>query len=206
MLLQDKHIHHNSNTHASCQGGGVFIDTGPIGLVTLRENLIEHNVAGEDAPLPSHGYGGGLNLTGDNILLEGNIIRNNMAVGFIWAGNQYWGGFGGAIYIHDNPTLINNVVAGNTILAPDATHFHAPGIYVNGGSPELIHNTLAGNHGGDGIGLYAVEDSTTRERSQVELFNLSIPLAVTGTLGALRWRSTMASALASLAISTASRA
>ncbi len=171
VTLRNNHIHHNGNTYSSCRGAGVHIDTGPNGLVTLAGNLIEDNFAGEDAVISSHGYGGGVYLTGDNILLDGNIIRNNTAFGFIHAGNQYWGGHGGGVYINDSPTLQNNIIAGNIVLAPEGTHFHGPGIYVNGGSPELIHNTLAQNHGGDGVGLYVIQDSSTGERSQVQMFN-----------------------------------
>jgi hypothetical protein len=177
VTLQNNHIHHNDNTHSACYGAGVYIETGPLGLVKLTGNLIEDNFAGENAVIPSHGYGGGVYLSGDNILLDSNIIRNNTAFGFIWAGSQYWGGYGGGVYINDDPTLINNVIAGNVILAPDATHFHAPGIYVKGGSPELIHNTIAQNTGSDGVGLYVTQDA---ERSQVQLFNTII---VSHTIG-----------------------
>jgi hypothetical protein len=180
VTLRDNHIHHNTNTYSACEGAGVYIDTGPDGLVTLANNLIEDNFAGEDAALPSHGYGGGVYLRGDNILLDGNIIRNNTAFGFIWAVTQFWGGYGGGVYINDSPTLQNNIIAGNTIMAPDSTHFHAPGIYVNGGSPELIHNTLANNSGGDGVGLYVIQDSFTEERAQVQMFN---SIVVSHTVG-----------------------
>ncbi len=180
VTLRANHIHHNQNIYAACEGAGVYIDTGPGGLVTLANNLIEDNFAGQSAPSMAHGYGGGVYLRGDNIMLDGNVIRNNTAFGFIWASTQYWGGHGGGVYINDSPTLQNNIIANNIVVGGDSTHFHAPGIYVNGGSPELIHNTIANNTGGDGVGLYVIQDSFTEERSQAQLFNT---IVVSHTVG-----------------------
>ncbi|HNT23894.1 MAG TPA: right-handed parallel beta-helix repeat-containing protein [Anaerolineales bacterium] len=180
VLLQNNHIHHNTNTYSACKGAGLYIDTGPDGMVTVMGNLIEYNFAGEDAAINSHGYGGGMFLIGDNILLDSNIIRYNTAFGFTHVGNQYWGGYGGGVYINDSPTLQNNIIAHNYVTGGDTTHFHAPGIYVNGGSPELIHNTLAENTGGDGVGLYVIEDSNSGERSQVQMHNTIVVSHVVG--------------------------
>ena len=180
VTLRNNHIHHNHNSNGSSSGAGVSVDTAPEGQVTLTGNLIEYNMAGEGIGLSSHGYGGGVYLTGDNILLDGNVIISNTAYGFIWAGNQYWGGYGGGVYINDSPTLQNNVIANNFVIGGDNTHFHAPGIYINGGSPELIHNTIAENTGADGVGLYASQDSFTDERSQVQMFNT---IVVSHTIG-----------------------
>lgn len=160
-------IHHNQDNYASCQGGGVYIDA-DAGSVLLQHNVVENNAAGPGAV--SYGFGGGVYIVGDNATLEANRIQHNTAVGIIDPGDHALGGKGGGLYLSGDPTLINNVVTGNS------ARFAGSGLYVYGSSPYLYHNTIAENHyGTDGeqSGLYVVETSAG-ERSQVRLYNTVI--------------------------------
>lgn len=144
------------------------MDPADEGWVTLSRNLIEENTAGKSEWIPDDGYGGGVYINGNRVTLEGNLIRNNTAIGFLDPVNNPQGGRGGGVYIRGNPILRNNVITGNR-----ATYSGA-GIYVRGSAPELYHNTIAQNAGGgDATGLYVAEASST-ERAQPKLWNTII--------------------------------
>ena len=167
VTLTGNFIHNNKTNNAA---GGVSIDTAPAGWVTLTRNTIENNTAGKYAsPFNMYGSGGGVSTSGDNVTLEGNIIRNNTAIGLIDGGGIHRGGLGGGVYINDDPTLINNVIAGNSAV------FGGSGVYVRGSGPALYHNTISGNSsgGGDETGVYVAEKSST-EKAQPQLWNTII--------------------------------
>lgn len=166
--LVGNHIHHNRHLYASATGGGVYVDPADEGWVTLSRNLIEENTAGKSEWIPDDGYGGGVYINGNQVTLEGNLIRNNTAIGFLDPLDNQQGGRGGGVYIRGNPILRNNVITGNR-----AT-YSGSGIYVRGSAPELYHNTIAQNNGGsDATGLYVAEASST-ERAQPKLWNTII--------------------------------
>lgn len=166
--LVGNHIHHNRHLYASATGGGVYVDPADEGWVTLSRNLIEENTAGKSEWIPDDGYGGGVYINGNRVTLDGNLIRNNTAIGFLDPVNNPQGGRGGGVYIRGNPILRNNVITGNR-----AT-YSGSGIYVRGSAPELYHNTIAQNAGGgDATGLYVAEASST-ERAQPKLWNTII--------------------------------
>jgi len=168
VYLVGNHIHHNRHLYASATGGGVYVDPADEGWVTLSRNLIEENTAGKSEWLPDDGYGGGVYINGNRVTLEGNLIRNNTAIGFLDPLDNPQGGRGGGVYIRGNPILRNNVIAGN-----HAT-YSGSGIYVHGSAPELYHNTIAQNAGDDdATGLYVAEASST-ERAQPKLWNTII--------------------------------
>ena len=172
ITIRENYIHHNQMTASlsSSSGAGIYLDT-QTGSAILSDNTIQDNIAGKSGTLPSYGYGGGVYILGDNATLERNLIQNNIAIGFIHAGSQYWGGHGGGIYINNGtPTLINNIVTGNSAI------FKGSGIYIVGGAPKLYHTTIANNSAGSGndeTGVYVAEKSST-EKAQPKLWNTII--------------------------------
>jgi len=178
VTLVDNYIHHNVDDYAYCKGAGVYIDA-RVGSIALVGNVTQDNFAGDLDGLPAHGYGGGLHILGDNAVLERNLIQRNTAIGFIHAGTQYWGGFGGGVYIAGDPTLKNNIITDN------AARFKGSGVYIVGSAPSLYHNTIAQNsHGGDeATGVYVVEASAT-ERAQPRLYNTIVASQTVGIYAA----------------------
>ncbi len=168
VYLVRNHIHHNRHLYATAQGGGVYVAPVAEGWVTLSDNLIEDNTAGKSEWIPDDGYGGGVYINGSRVTLEGNLIRNNTAIGFLDPVNNQQGGRGGGVYIRGNPILRNNIITGN-----HAT-YSGSGIYIRGSAPELYHNTIAQNAGAnDATGIYVAEASST-ERAQPKLWNTII--------------------------------
>lgn len=167
VYLARNHIHHNKNTYVSSYGGGVYIDPAPEGWVTLSDNLIEDNSVGKTGA-QEDGSGGGVAINGNQVILERNLIRNNMAIGFLHPTGNTYGGLGGGVYIRGNPILRNNIIVGN-----QAT-YQGAGLYIRGSAPELYHNTIAQNAGAnDATGIYVAEASST-ERAQPKLWNTII--------------------------------
>jgi len=168
VFLVRNHIHHNRHLYALAKGGGVYIAPAAEGWVTLRDNLIEDNTAGKSEWIPDDGYGGGVYINGSRATLEGNLIQNNTAIGFIDPVSNQQGGHGGGVYIRGNPILRNNVITGNR------ASFSGSGIYICGSAPELYHNTIAQNAWeSDATGIYVAEASST-ERAQPKLWNTII--------------------------------
>ena len=111
-------------------GAGVAIEGAG---ATLTGNRIVDNDA--------HTYiGGGVSWKGGMVTITANLIVSNTA---------RWGG---GLYAGNAPALVvNNVISGNT------TDGHGSAICVetyNPNTPSFRHNTMAGNTGGDGVGIY----------------------------------------------------
>jgi len=168
VYLVRNHIHHNRHLYVTAQGGGIYVAPAAEGWVTLSDNLIEDNTAGKSEWPPDDGYGGGVYINGSRVTLEGNLIQNNTAIGYIDPLSNQQGGRGGGVYIRGNPILRNNVITGNR------ASFSGSGIYIRGSAPELYHNTIAQNAwGSDATGIYVAEASST-ERAQPKLWNTII--------------------------------
>ncbi len=152
VLLDHNFIFSNTNT---IQGGGVslFISRG-----TLNDNVISDNfTTGSGGGVkvfnnydPAMGgttlihnvitgnTGGGVYVQDDSPTLSGNVIVNNTALG------------GGGLFIdglNTNGSFVNNVIVDNYASS------RGPGVYVQEAHPSLLHNTIAGNSGGDGSGI-----------------------------------------------------
>lgn len=115
-------------------GGGIFV--GGSLLATLRDNVIEDNIAGY---FVDSGIGGGIAVdAGARVVIEANVIRNN-----------YAGASGGGVYdfgVEGNQVL-RNVISGN------GCHVWGGGVIVS--STDLIGNLIRGNwadHFGGGVG------------------------------------------------------
>jgi uncharacterized repeat protein (TIGR01451 family) len=163
-------------------GGGVYLIGGQ--PIVLDHNVIQDNVATSTGS----GAGGGVYMDGGGIVLVGNIIQRNLA-----QAGTFGPGSGGGIYIYvssqyvgDGATLINNIVTNNQVAGSGSG---GPGIRVVGASPNLYHNTLADNTGGEGSGVYVRENSTTGQPGQPILYNTIIAaqtVGVTVTSGSLQ--------------------
>jgi len=157
------HIHDNYHYYAFSRGGGVYVDTAEDGLVSLIDNLIENNRVGSSSGNP--GFGGGIIINGDSVILSRNRIQNNTAVGWIDPLGNYLGGQGGGILINGDALLMNNIISNN-----HAT-FSGSGLCITGSAPELYHNTITFNsYSDEGTGVYVAEASSS-ERAEPKLWN-----------------------------------
>jgi hypothetical protein len=115
------------------EGGGIIVDlAGP----TIRNNIIEGNVAVDKGTMLSAG-GGGIRVGFAEPIIEQNVIRNNKG--------RYGGGI---VLFHSAATVRNNVIAGNE----GGQDFGGAGIWVVGYYSQKLtnlieHNTIAGNVG-----------------------------------------------------------
>jgi uncharacterized repeat protein (TIGR01451 family) len=147
---------------------------------TLIDNTITANIA-------ETGYGGGLLLGPGKTTVDGNTITANSARK------------GGGLYIWNcddpafAPLLVNNIVADNH------ANDHGSGLYVQGCSPQLLHNTIAHNTGGDGSGIYITWWYWAETYSNVAMTNTilvshSVGISVTGgntvTVNGVLWYDT----------------
>lgn len=132
-------------------GGGVYIDRA---TATIRDSVVFSNTAQD---------GGGLVLYRSDAALHGNVISGNVAAGrgggvsVVQGEAQIDGntvvaneaGRGGGLRLYmGHDTLANNVVADNR------ASVWGSGLYIEDSSAHLMHNTIARNLGGDGVGLY----------------------------------------------------
>ncbi|MBN1667101.1 MAG: hypothetical protein JW862_08425 [Anaerolineales bacterium] len=160
-------------------GGGIYINVTP---VTIRSCVIYGNTAYR---------GGGLfsNAMGMNLL--GNLFRENSADWggglYLYSGNatvadnliianQATTRYGGGLYINGGtPVLVNNVLRDNHVQAVDAA---GSGLFIYRAEPRLVHNTVAANTGGLGVGIYI--DDTGSQFSSVVMTNTIIYSHVIG--------------------------
>ncbi|MBN1991674.1 MAG: right-handed parallel beta-helix repeat-containing protein [Anaerolineae bacterium] len=168
-LLERNLIQNNQNETFGAKGGGVYLHSRGAPL-TLTNNIIQDNISGLD-PVAPHGNGGGVYIEGNNIILQGNIIRRNRANEFCHSItgclNQ---GRGGGIYVSsnaDDALLVNNIITNNQAEGKGS------GICIIGSSPTLYHNTIANNGGPvdpEAIGVY-VGHTSSGQVSQPKFYN-----------------------------------
>ncbi|MBN1262333.1 MAG: PKD domain-containing protein, partial [Anaerolineae bacterium] len=157
VLLYNNQI---SNNTAQYHGGGLYAHNGSHGL-TISANTFTGNIAG--------GYGGAMMLnSSDDATIEQNLIASNTATqragGLAFSGqhltlhenvirhNEVSEGDGGGIYLGPSGegSLINNIIAGNII----QTTGNGAGMALQSFNVAMLHNTIAGNQGGNGQGVY----------------------------------------------------
>ena len=115
------------------EGGGIIVDlAGP----TIRNNIIEGNVAVDKGTMLSAG-GGGIRVGFAEPIIERNIIRNNKG--------RYGGG---VVLFHSAATVRDNVITGNE----GGEDFGGAGIWVVGYFSQKLtnlieHNTIVANVG-----------------------------------------------------------
>jgi hypothetical protein len=139
-----------ASTEHDGYGGGLFLtDTS----AAIRDNSISGNVATESGS--SYGHGGGLNLWQSDATLSRNTIRGNVA-----SSGQF--GHGGGLSLSESEDqLVNNAIIDNQAGGMGA------GLYADGGTPTLIHATIARNTGGDASGIYLTLDGTLTLRNSI---------------------------------------
>jgi hypothetical protein len=124
-----------TNSEDLGMGGGIYGESGTLEIVgnTIAENR---------ASAGNHGFGGGLYLEQTDPWVESNTILDNEAA----AGTF---GQGGGVCLSACPvfTLTNNIVARN-----DAS-MRGSGIAITYSDGQFVHNTIAENLAGDGIGV-----------------------------------------------------
>lgn len=174
--LTGNFIHHNIDNYGTTAGGGVNLGSATNSPVYVVDNMIQDNISAGGAVLSEDGNGGGAWISGDNIILQGNIIQRNTANGLVLANNDHLGGCGGGVYITGNAVLINNMITDNK------ARFAGSGVYVVGSTPILAHNTIANNvfsSSEDGSGVYSAE-SYQNNPGQPRLYNNIISHQKTG--------------------------
>jgi hypothetical protein len=165
-IMTGNRVHHNYDRYLAT-GGGVYLNTSADNSAYVSGNIIEDNQSGDGSgALTKDGVGGGVDITGNYATLTGNIVRRNIANGFLYVGTYKIGGLGGGIYMSGNSTLINNIITDNQAL------FAGSGVYASGSTPYLYHNTIANNiyAGGDGSGVYSTESGSNMP-GQPRLYN-----------------------------------
>jgi parallel beta-helix repeat protein len=166
VTISGNSISFNSVTQA---GGGVLIGGDWDGDVTLSGNLIANNSAG--------GTGGGLFRDTNHdftIKLIGNTITNNSAED------------GGGLALGDRAELINNLIVDN-----QATHCCGSGVQIGASaSVRLVHNTIARNTGGGGIGVALLDRNTVSMTNTIlvgHLVGIRVDSGSTATLNSTLW-------------------
>jgi hypothetical protein len=178
VTLTGSEIHSNT---AQGNGGGMLLSYNVD--ATVEGNLIYHNRANWGAGVQTYmsnvtltdndifsnmaeGSGGGVNANeadSNSVTLYGNRIYDNSAEigGGVIAGNCFITATGNLIYDNtahqgggmwfssSGAVLVNNIIVGNHVTSTGA----ANGIMVSGSTLHMVHNTIALNTGGDGIGI-----------------------------------------------------
>jgi len=125
----DSNVTVNGNTisgNTARYGGGVYL-SGSLSAV-LDHNAFLANTADD--------YGGGVYAACSDLSMSGNVIRTNTA------------DFGGGLYLSTASSLLTN-----NIIADNQASVRGSGLSSQHFS-RLVHTTIAGNHGGDGSGIY----------------------------------------------------
>ncbi len=144
-IVQDNWIAQNQGATApnsSGLGGGVYVYHGAPSL--LGNHILDNTTGGGN-----RGWGGGLYAEDSLVRLERNTILDNRVIGSIY--NR-----GGGVHINSCPafTLTNNIIARN------AATTIGSGIALRNSAGLLVHNTIAQNQAGDGVGVWIDSHST----------------------------------------------
>jgi len=137
---------------AATKGAGLYVRGSPY----ILANIIQRNIAQGTSTWV---YGGGIFCYGTaSPLIEGNLIRGNVAKG------EYWN-YGGGIYVDYNNSaiiLLNTIESDSTI---GGYWNYGAGIYCDGqSSPTILHNIIQYNTAyqgdrGHGVGIYSDNDA-----------------------------------------------
>ncbi len=177
-LLRNNRFIANHASRAASPGGGAGGGLYIYGSrATLERNRFVENVAADNG---TFGGGGGVYADEAHPTLDGNLFLRNRA-----GGSTYSRGGGIRTSYCERITLTNNVLAGNE------ADEKGSGIAILGGEGQLIHNTLAANHQGDGVGIFL--EQTTAAISNTILVSHTVGLHVesnaTATVEGTLWGS-----------------
>ncbi len=145
VTIERNHIYGNralinaGGTPWTAQGGGIYAGGESGGVLIMKDNQINDNVA---APLnPHQGMGGGVYVYNLHIPSEirGNVIHDNIA-GF----ND--SGAGGGMYLKDSVTLVEDNAIYNNVATWSGNLGTGGGLHIDGGQMRLSRNTIAENY------------------------------------------------------------
>jgi hypothetical protein len=138
------------SSNAAANAGGMYLTSS---RATIRGNTVISNVAADQ--------GGGI-LMYDDVTLVDSTVSANIAErgGGVYGSGRLEGNsfsnnlasYGGGLFLFGDHTLVNNVVVDNQ------AETTASGLYIEGGSLQFLHTTIARNTGGDGRGIYLTDD------------------------------------------------
>ncbi len=139
---------------AVTKGAGLYVRGSPY----ILANIIQRNIAQGTSTWV---YGGGIYCYGTaSPLIEGNLIRGNVAKG------EYWN-YGGGIYVdyNNSATILGNTVENDSVIG--GSWNYGAGIYCDGqSSPTIMHNIIQYNAAyqgsrGHGVGIYSDHDANS---------------------------------------------
>ena len=182
-FISNNQVFDNTCSHFFCLGGGMALYSSD---ATVSGNTFKYNTSGYGA--------GGLYLAWSNPMLDGNVFHSNSAQfgggAFVTGSTGMFRGNivtsntadtgGGLVLEGSYQTLINNVIADNHCSTAGG------GLWIYGASPQLLHNTIARNSGGDGSGVYITQlvwpetESTVVTLTNTILVSHTVGISVTG--------------------------
>jgi hypothetical protein len=131
------------NVEVDSSGGGLF----NTGNLIIEYSLVISNTTGDSTSDLVNGGGG--------IYSSGTLSMNGVSLLDNQAGTVNYGGFGGGLFITNQPETLANLIIANNRVMPGGK---GCGVYVDRTSLDLLHTTLARTTGGDGSGIQ-VNDS-----------------------------------------------
>jgi parallel beta-helix repeat protein len=158
-----------SNTSSNL-GGGLYLFESD---ATLTYNSITGNTASSN--------GGGLDVASCSPTLTGNLISGNTSRN--GAGVYLW---------YSSSILTNNAIRENVGNNPTSK---GNGLWIGGSTPQLLHNTVSHNTGGEGIGIYVNDDgasttsTATMQNSLIanQTVGISVTTGNTAALDGVLW-------------------
>ena len=130
----------------SAFGAGIYCDSASSPVIA------NNTIASNTAIHPLGAAGGGIFCSHSSPIISGNIITNNMVVGWSVGG-------GGICCDHSSPIISGNTITLNVLDAQwDAA---GGGIYCIYSSPTITGNTISNNEGGAGGGIFCRVSSPT---------------------------------------------
>jgi hypothetical protein len=190
-MLRNTILNNDAKRSGGMYGGGLNLDSGADKIILIYDNLFEgnratyggaiYNRAASPTIIESNSflgnqatdayfsaYGGALNIEASDGQILRNVFLGNSAN---QGGNPYSESYGGAMAIYNDNIISNNIVVDNSVSGSSP---HAPGVYINGCTPELYHNTISNNTGAEGSGVYVRQAGDDGEPGRPVLYNTVI--------------------------------
>ena len=156
-----------TNTGSGGWGGGIAV-SGSASNPVIQNNTITGNKAINTSYASA--FGGGIYI-GDGA--SGTIVNNTISGNFLRQLSATSGAtYGGGIYISGSgtPVILDNVISNNTASAMYGSVSECSGIFIDGCSPTITKNVIAGNdYSGISLGSYsspAIINNTISENSE----------------------------------------
>lgn len=162
-----------SATTGSRAGAGGGIALGRATEATIINNEILSNTAAylTASSTSAWGFGGGINCDGDQLLVEGNTIQNNLAIS---AGTF---GVGGGVGVYGTlaVTITNNLIVENTTMITGTGNAYGGGVSAGGESGTGRRLVLTGNEISNNTTMVNGDGADIGVNGGVNLFGSSTP-------------------------------